>query len=163
MADAGDPYDLNRFVEAQECRYKECQKRCYEQALSEVETGLKVHHWIWYIFPQFEGLGHSWNSEHYSIKSVSEAEAYLQHPVLGPRLTKCAEAALGVEGRSHDIFGSDDMKLRSCAILFALVSPAGSVFHKLLDKYFQGEPDYKTLSLLTIALNQWSRTAFPDS
>ena len=157
MTDAGDPHDLDRFVKAQERRY--------EQALSEVKNGRKVTHWMWYIFPQFDGLGSSPNSKHYSIKSIAEAHAYLGHPVLGPRLRECAEATLSVEGRSaRDIFGSiDAKKLRSCATLFASVSPAASVFHRLLDKYFQGEPDYKTLGLLTIALNQWSRTAFPDS
>jgi uncharacterized protein (DUF1810 family) len=144
MADAGDPYDLNRFVQAQ--------KANYEQALSEIKSGRKVSHWMWYIFPQFEGLGFSAISKEYSIKSVAEAEAYLRHPVLGPRLTECAEAALSVRGRSaYDIFGSpDDIKLRSCATLFACVSPAGSVFDRLLDQYFRGERDPKTLRLLGI-------------
>jgi uncharacterized protein (DUF1810 family) len=89
----------------------------------------------------------------YSIKSLAEAEAYLSHPILGPRLVECCEALLPVDGRSAlDIFGSpDDMKLRSCATLFALVSPAGSVFHRLLAKYFQGHRDVQTLRLLGIA------------
>jgi uncharacterized protein (DUF1810 family) len=144
MADADDPYDLNRFVQAQ--------KADYEQALSEIKSGRKCSHWMWYIFPQFEGLGFSAISKEYSIKSVAEAEAYLRHPVLGPRLTTCAEAALSVKGRSaYDIFGSpDDLKLRSCATLFACVSPAGSVFDRLLDQYFRGERDPKTLRLLGI-------------
>jgi uncharacterized protein (DUF1810 family) len=105
---------------------------------------------MWYIFPQIEGLGFSPTSRHYSIKSTDEAAAYLAHPVLGPRLKACAEAALSVEGRSaHEIFGSpDDRKLRSCATLFASVSPAGSVFHRVLDKYFQGKQDRKTLGLI---------------
>ena len=138
----GDPHDLSRFVEAQE--------HVYEQALAEIKSGRKRSHWMWYIFPQFEGLGSSSTSRHYAIKSIAEAEAYLGHPVLGPRLTECAEAALSVERRSaHDIFGSpDDMKLKSCATLFASVAPAGSVFHRLLDKYFRGERDPKTLRLL---------------
>jgi uncharacterized protein (DUF1810 family) len=142
MTDAGDPYDMNRFVRAQE--------HSFAQALAEIKNGRKRSHWMWYIFPQFEGLGFSPTSRQYSIKSVAEAEGYLRHPVLGPRLIECAEAALSVESRSaHDIFGSpDDMKLRSCATLFASVSPAGSVFHQLLDKYFQGEPDQRTLRLL---------------
>jgi uncharacterized protein (DUF1810 family) len=157
MADAADPYDLNRFVQAQE--------RCYEQALSEVKNGRKRSHWMWYIFPQFYGLGFSPTSRQYSIKSIAEAEAYLRHPVLGPKLMECAEAALGVEGRSaHDIFGSpDDWKPRSCATLFAFVLPAGSVFHRLLETYFHGEPDPKTLRLLGITPDQWGRTALPDS
>lgn len=144
MADAGDPYDLNRFVRAQ--------KADYEQALSEIKRGRKTSHWMWFILPQFDGLGFSAISKEYSIKSVEEAEAYLRHPVLGPRLTECAEAALSVKGRSaYDIFGSpDDMKLKSCATLFACVSPAGSVFDRLLDHFFQGERDHKTLQLLGI-------------
>jgi uncharacterized protein (DUF1810 family) len=143
MADANsDPHDLNRFVQAQE--------RDYERALAEVSAGRKRSHWMWYIFPQFDGLGFSATSRLYSIKSVSEAEAYLSHPILGPRLTECAEAALRVDGRSaYEIFGSpDDMKLKSCATLFAQVSPAGSVFDRLLSKYFHGERDDKTLRLI---------------
>jgi uncharacterized protein (DUF1810 family) len=140
--DAADPHDLNRFVQAQ--------AGDYERALSEVKSGRKRSHWIWYIFPQFDGLGFSTNSRRYSIKSIAEARAYLDHPVLGPRLLECAEAVLGVEGRSaYEILGSpDDIKLRSCATLFAHVSPAGSVFDRLLDKYFHGEPDRQTLRLL---------------
>jgi uncharacterized protein (DUF1810 family) len=142
---AGDPHNLSRFVQAQE--------QNYEQALSEIRRGRKQSHWMWYIFPQFDGLGFSSTSKRYSIKSLAEAEAYLRHPVLGPRLIECAEAALGVEGRSaYEIFGSpDDMKLRSCATLFAHVSPAGSGFEKLLGKFFQGERDDKTLKLLEIS------------
>lgn len=136
-----DPHDLNRFVQAQ--------TGDYERALAEIRSGLKESHWMWYIFPQYDGLGFSSTSRFYAIKSIAEARAYLEHPVLGPRLVKCAEAALQVEGRSvYEIFGSpDDMKLRSCATLFASVSPAGSVYHRLLDKYFQGETDNKTLQL----------------
>jgi uncharacterized protein (DUF1810 family) len=139
---ANDPHNLSRFVQAQEGDY--------ERALAEIRSGRKRSHWMWYIFPQFDGLGFSSTSRHYAIKSIAEAKAYLSHPVLGPRLSACAEAALGVEGESaNEMFGSpDDMKLRSCATLFAQVSPAGSVFHRLLDKYFSGEPDEKTLQLL---------------
>jgi len=141
----GDPYDLNRFLNAQEDDY--------ERALSEVRSGRKRSHWMWYIFPQFDGLGFSPTSRRYAIKSVEEARAYLHHPVLGHRLTECFEAALGVEGKSaYDIFGSpDDMKLKSCATLFAHVSPSGSVFERLLDKYFQGERDPETLRLLGVS------------
>jgi uncharacterized protein (DUF1810 family) len=105
---------------------------------------------MWYIFPQFDGLAFSSTSKHYAIKSIEEARAYLAHPVLGPRLLACAEAAVNIEGRSATaIFGSpDDMKLKSCATLFACISPAGSVFHKLLAKYYQGDVDDKTLRLL---------------
>jgi uncharacterized protein (DUF1810 family) len=137
-----DPYLLGRFVQAQQDDY--------DQALSEIKNGRKRSHWMWYVFPQFDGLGFSSTSKHYAIKSLEEAKAYLAHPVLGPRLLACAEAAVNLEGRSATaIFGSpDDMKLKSCATLFACVSPAGSVFHQLLDKYYQGAVDTKTLGLL---------------
>ena len=108
---------------------------------------------MWYIFPQFDGLGFSSIAKLYSIKSIEEAEAYLSHPILGPRLKECTEAVLSVEGRSaFDIFGSpDEMKLKSCATLFAYVSSAESaesVFQCLIDKYFHGECDQNTLRLL---------------
>lgn len=141
---SADPYHLTRFVQAQE--------QNYEQALAEIRSGRKRSHWMWYIFPQYEGLGSSALSRRYAIESAAEAEAYLRHPVLGPRLLECAEAAAGVEGRSaFDVFGSpDDMKLRSCATLFACVSPPGSVFERLLDQYFRGERDDKTRRLLGV-------------
>lgn len=137
-----DPHNLGRFIQAQE--------HDYEEALSEIRSGRKRSHWMWYVFPQFEGLGMSAMSHRYSIKSVDEARAYLAHPLLGPRLIECVDAALGVSGFSAaDIFGSpDDLKLRSSATLFAHVSPVGSVFHQLLDKYFHGQPDTKTLQLM---------------
>lgn len=140
--DAGDPFDLNRFVEAQE--------RDFARALSEIRGGRKCSHWMWYIFPQLDGLGFSATTRRYSIKNLSEAQAYLNHPILGPRLVQCAEAALRVEGRSAlKIFGSpDDMKLRSCATLFASVSPPGSPFHRLLERFFEGQADARTLELL---------------
>lgn len=142
MTAGEDPYDLDRFVEPQKGRY--------ERALAEIRGGQKRSHWMWYIFPQLAGLGSSPMSQKYSLRSLGEAEAYLAHPVLGPRLIECAEAALGVPGNSaHDLFGSpDDWKFRSSATLFALVSPAGSVFHRILDKYFRGESDPRTLELL---------------
>lgn len=139
---AFDRFALERFVAAQD--------DCYEQALSEVRAGRKRSHWMWFIFPQFAGLGFSSMSRHYAIKSLDEARAYLAHPVLGPRLSECCEAALAVEGRTaHEVFGSpDDMKLHSCATLFAHISPADSVFHRLLDRFFEGEADAKTVELL---------------
>ena len=139
-----DPYDLNRFVRVQE--------NDYEQVLSEIKSGRKRTHWMWYIFPQLDGLASSSTAKHYSIKSMDEARAYLAHPILGPRLLECAEAAVGVEGRTASaIFGSpDDLKLRSCATLFACVSPADSVFERLLKKYYPGGRDSKTLQLLGI-------------
>jgi uncharacterized protein (DUF1810 family) len=141
---AGDPHDLGRFVRAQ--------ADDYERALSEVRGGRKRSHWMWYIFPQYDGLGVSPTSRHYAIRSLAEARAYLGHPVLGPRLVECAEAALGVAGRSaSEVFGSpDDLKLRSCATLFARVTPPGSVFERLLEKYFEGRPDGRTLHLLGV-------------
>lgn len=141
-----DPHNLQRFVVAQQ--------RDYDQALAEIRSGRKRSHWMWYVFPQFAGLGMSATSQHYAIQSLAEAEAYLAHPVLGPRLVECAEAVLAIDGRSAlEIFGSpDDMKLRSCATLFAHVSPAGSAFHRVIDKYFDGQPDDKTLSLIRKAL-----------
>lgn len=137
-----DGYNLARFVDAQ--------ANSYSQALAEIHDGNKRSHWMWFIFPQIDGLGTSPLAKRYAIKSLDEARAYLAHPVLGPRLEACAKAALAVEGRTvHDIFGSpDDMKLRSCATLFAAVSREGSVFHRLLDKYYGGEPDKKTLALI---------------
>ncbi len=142
MTNTSDPHQLNRFAQAQEADY--------ERVLEEIRDGRKRSHWMWYIFPQLAGLGFSAMSARYSIKSLAEAEAYLRHPLLGPRLTACAEALLGVEGKSaHAILGSpDDLKLRSCATLFACVTPAGSVFDRLLDRYFHGERDPKTLHLL---------------
>lgn len=140
-----DPHNLRRFLRAQEGDY--------EQALSEIKSGQKRTHWMWYIFPQIDGLAFSATSKHYSIKCIEEARAYLDHPVLGPRLLQCAEAVVCVEGRSAaDIFGSpDDLKLRSCATLFACVSPPGSVFERLLKKYYRGGRDEKTLRLLGIS------------
>lgn len=105
---------------------------------------------MWYVFPQLDGLAFSSTSKLYSIKSVAEARSYLDHPILGPRLLECAEAVVQVEGRSAtEIFGSpDDLKLRSCATLFDRVLPPGSVFDRLLRKYYGGERDGKTLDLL---------------
>jgi uncharacterized protein (DUF1810 family) len=137
-----DPHDLNRFVRAQE--------NDYARALAEIRGGRKRTHWIWYIFPQLDGLGFSETARHYGIRGLDEARAYLGHPVLGPRLVECAEAVLAVQGRSaREIFGTpDDLKLRSCATLFAEVSPPDSVFHGLLEVYFSGKADGRTLALL---------------
>jgi uncharacterized protein (DUF1810 family) len=142
MPRADDPFDLDRFLTAQ--------ADDFVQALAEVRAGRKRSHWIWYVFPQYAGLGFSSMSARYAIRSLAEAQAYLRHPVLGPRLVECCEAALAVEGRSAlEIFGSpDDLKLRSCATLFARVSPPGSAFERLLGKYFEGAVDERTLALL---------------
>jgi uncharacterized protein (DUF1810 family) len=151
MADAhdsgwsDDQYNLSRFVQAQEANYA--------RALAEIRSGKKRTHWMWYIFPQIDGLAFSATSQHYAIKSIAEAKAYLDHPLLGPRLRECAQAVLAIEGRSAtEIFGSpDDLKLRSCATLFASVSPPDSVFDRLLQKYYPGGRDEKTLQLLGLA------------
>ena len=139
---ADDPYNLSRFVRAQE--------RDYESALSEINRGQKRTHWMWYIFPQLDGLALSATSKRYSIKNAKDAKAYLDHRVLGPRLLECAEAVVLIEGKSAaEIFGSpDDLKLRSCATLFACVLPQGSVFDRLIDKYYRGERESKTLQLM---------------
>ena len=144
MAPANDPYDLDRFVQAQ--------APDYDRALSELRDGKKRSHWMWYIFPQIEGLGTSPMSQRYSIKSAAEARAYLDHPVLGPRLRECAAVVRDIVGHSApEIFGSpDDQKLRSCATLFAAVSD-DDVFEQVLQKYFDGQPDTETLRRLGAA------------
>lgn len=135
-------HDLERFVRAQE--------RTYQTALAEIRGGRKRSHWMWYVFPQIAGLGFSETSQRYAIRNRAEARAYLAHPLLGPRLIECFEAALSVDGRTaHAMFGSpDDLKFRSCATLFACVTPPGSVFQRALDKYFGGERDPRTLELV---------------
>ena len=137
-----DPFDLNRFTSAQ--------KSIYGSVLSELRSGQKRTHWMWYIFPQIDGLGHSTTSIFYAIKSIEEARQYLNHPVLGVRLFECAEAVLAIEGRSiSQIFGyPDDLKLKSSMTLFAYITDPRSVFVRILDKYFHGERDFKTLDLL---------------
>ena len=147
MTGTADPFDLSRFVRAQE--------GVYEEALAEIRGGRKRSHWIWFIFPQIAGLGVSSTSQHYA----DEAQAYLQHPVLGPRLIECSEALLAVQGRSaHNVFGSpDDMKVRSCATLFELVAPNDSVFSKVLERYYRGERDERTLRLLALPAGREKR------
>jgi uncharacterized protein (DUF1810 family) len=137
-----DAYDLARFVGAQ--------KGIYAQALGEIRSGQKRSHWMWYVFPQFTGLGSSPTSVRYAIRSRDEADAYLAHPILGRRLVEMAEAVLQIQDRSaREIFGSpDDMKLRSSATLFAAVSGDGSVFDRIISKYFGGERDERTIELM---------------
>jgi len=134
--------DLNRFLEAQ--------KRDYSQALAEMKNGRKQSHWIWYIFPQIHGLGFSTTSEFYAITSLDEAKAYLQHPVLGSRLIEITKAVLAVKGKTaNQIMGSpDDLKLKSCMTLFNLLENADPVFQEVLDNYFNGMQDQKTLSIV---------------
>ncbi len=138
-----DLFDLTRFTEAQEA--------VYAAVLAELRDGRKRTHWMWYIFPQVDGLGVSSTAKYYAIKNIEEARQYLAHPVLGVRLRECAEVLLAVEGRSaSEIFGfPDDLKLKSSMTLFAHVSgDSDSVFVRVLDKYFHGEPDSKTIELL---------------
>lgn len=137
-----DPFDLNRFVQAQEATYP--------RALAEIKQGAKQTHWMWFIFPQLEGLGSSSTARFYAIKTQDEARAYLNHPILGNRLLECCQALLQNQDKSaSDIFGyPDDLKLRSCMTLFAAVSQPGSVFSRVLQQYFQDQPDQRTLALL---------------
>lgn len=142
MEKPADQFDLERFVKAQEPDYA--------RALSELRAGRKRSHWMWYVFPQIRGLGFSPMAQRYGISGLAEARAYLDHPVLGPRLRESAEALLAIEGASaHDIFGSpDDLKLRSSATLFSEASSRSSVFERLLEKFYDGERDSATLRLL---------------
>jgi len=137
-----ESYHLERFVEAQE--------GSYAGALGELRRGRKASHWIWYVFPQVAGLGRSFLAEKYAIQSREEAEAYLGHPVLGARLVECAEALLGVEGKSvEEIMGyPDHLKLCSSMTLFAAVSPEGSVFGKVLERYYWGRVDERSVAFL---------------
>ncbi len=142
MAGDADPFDLGRFTSAQ--------AGVYDRALAELTAGEKRSHWMWFIFPQLDGLGRSPTARQYAIKSMDEAREYLMHEVLGSRLLECAEAVCAVEGRSaSQIFGyPDDLKLKSSMTLFASAADAESVFNSVLDKYFDGERDDRTLELL---------------
>jgi len=137
-----DPYNLERFVEAQ--------APLIEQIISELRAGRKMSHWMWFIFPQIRGLGRSETAIEYAISGLDEARAYLTHPVLGPRLKECTELVLRVENRPlAQILGSpDDMKFRSCMTLFAQVSADDDIFERALQKYFQGKADQLTLDRL---------------
>jgi uncharacterized protein (DUF1810 family) len=137
-----DNYDLNRFTSAQH--------EVYSRVLEELKSGMKRTHWMWFIFPQIHGLGQSTTAVYYAIKSMEEAREYLRHPLLGSRLLECAEAVLAIEGRSaSQIFGyPDDLKLKSSMTLFASVADSSPLFVRVLDKYFQGERDARTLQIL---------------
>ena len=134
--------DLSRFVEAQAPHLGDVR--------AELAAGRKRTHWMWFVFPQLRGLGHSQMAWHFGLQSRDEAAAYLAHPVLGARLRDGVERVLAIDGRSaHDIFGSpDDLKLRSCLTLFREIDGVGSVFGRALEKYFEGQPDAVTLQLL---------------
>jgi uncharacterized protein (DUF1810 family) len=132
-----DAHDLQRFVAAQDSG------GTYERALAELRAGRKTSHWMWFVFPQRAGLGQSEMSRRYAISSPEEARAYLEHPVLGPRLVECAEALLQHDDKSaREILGEiDAVKLRSSMTLFARIAPEQPVFQRVLERYFSGEPD----------------------
>ena len=136
----GDP--LQRFVDAQ--------APVFDDVCDELAAGRKTTHWIWFIFPQLRELGRSATARFYGITSRDEALAYWQHPVLGPRLKQCAELVLQVSGKTaHDIFGTpDELKLRSCMTLFAAVAGEEPVFTRVLERFYGGRPDERTLALL---------------
>lgn len=138
----GGAFDLNRFVEAQ--------AGSYEQALAELRSGRKQSHWMWFIFPQIDGLGSSAMARRYALRSLAEARAYLAHPLLGERLRACTRAANAWGGRSaHTLFGApDDMKFRSSMTLFAQAGPEEPDFVRALAVFFDGRPDPRTLEKL---------------
>jgi uncharacterized protein (DUF1810 family) len=137
-----DPHNLQRFVTAQ--------AQDYERALRELQRGQKESHWIWYIFPQVAGLGHSSTAQDYAIQSRDEAVAYLGHAVLGDRLQRCCEALLQHQGKSiQEIMGfPDDLKLRSSMTLFAMLSAQNSIFHQVLAAFYSSQMDERTLTFL---------------
>jgi uncharacterized protein (DUF1810 family) len=143
MDSVGDPFDLQRFVDAQD--------RVYAQVLDELRAGCKRSHWIWFVFPQISGLGSSAMAARYAISSVDEARAYLRHDVLGPRLRECTRLVNAVQDRSiGEIFGSpDDMKVRSSMTLFARATTDNGDFVALLARYYDGVQDPLTLRRLT--------------
>ena len=139
--------DLQIFVQAQE--------DIYEQALAELKNGSKESHWMWFVFPQIAGLGNSEMARKYAIPNLADAKAYLSHDLLGSRLREGTEAVLAVEGRTaHEILGSpDDMKLKSCMTLFEVADGPGSVFSSILEKYFEGQRDERSLMILNAQLS----------
>lgn len=135
-----DPFDLQRFVNAQD--------PVYSRVVSELRAGRKQSHWMWFVFPQIAGLGHSAMAERYAMRSLEEARAYLARPVLGGRLRECTGLVIAIEGKSvRGIFGSpDDLKFHSSMTLFAHAAPDESIFRDALAKYFAGLEDEATLS-----------------
>jgi uncharacterized protein (DUF1810 family) len=138
----GIPNNLNRYIDAQENKYQD--------AFDEIQNGRKESHWMWYVFPQISGLGRSELAIYYAIKDLEEAQDYLEHPVLGPRLINISKLLLGIKGKTaYEIFGSpDDMKLRSCMTLFSSLINTDPVFQQVLDAYFEGKKDERTLNLI---------------
>jgi len=144
LSSQDDPYDLQRFVDAQ--------YGVYAQALRELKNGQKRSHWMWFIFPQVSGLGYSYDSQYYAIRSLDEARAYLEHPILGPRLVECTAVVLALEERTAgQVYGPVDvLKFRSSLTLFARVSASTSIFQQALAKYYGGESDPRTLEILSL-------------
>ena len=142
MGTSADPYDLQRFLDAQDS--------VYEEVLSELRKGFKAGHWMWFIFPQLRGLGSSRLSVKYGVSSLDEARAYMKHPILSARLIECTELVTRVSGSSIDeIFGHiDSLKFRSCMTLFAQASPENGIFKDALTKYFSGDYDNETMKRL---------------
>ena len=142
MSPVGDPYQLSRFVAAQ--------NGVYERAVAELRRGRKTGHWMWFVFPQITGLGHSATAQRYAIASLDEARAYLEHPLLGPRLIESAAIlADNLDATAEQIFGHvDAMKLRSSMTLFQQAAPDEPVFDRVIDRYFDGAPDAETLRRL---------------
>lgn len=137
-----DEYNLQRFIEAQD--------QVYAAVLEELRAGEKRGHWMWYIFPQIKGLGHSVMAQQFAITSREEAKAYLEHPVLGSRLRECTRLVLNVESRSAEqiFYYPDNLKFRSCMTLFMDATTGNNIFHDALHKYFEGQPDESTLDIL---------------
>ena len=135
-------FNLERFITAQE--------RVYSTVVSELRNGMKASHWMWFIFPQIDGLGTSATARHYAIQSLDEANAYFAHPILGSRLIECTGLVNHVEGKSlREIFGApDDMKFHSSVTLFSLIDSGDPVFERALNKYFSGELDQQTIAIL---------------
>lgn len=135
-------FDLQRFVEAQ--------NPVYDQVMQELQAGRKRSHWMWYVFPQLDGLGHSAMAERYALAGIDEARAYLAHPLLGPRLQACVTALLQHHDKSaREMLGSPDhLKLRSCLTLFAQAAPGNPLFQLALVQFYDGEPDALTLAML---------------
>jgi uncharacterized protein (DUF1810 family) len=142
MESASDPFDLQRFVDAQ--------ARVYRTVVDELRSGRKRSHWIWFVFPQLSGLGSSPTAARYAISSLDEARAFLAHKLLGPRLHECAQLVNAVQGRSiGEIFGSpDDMKVRSSMTLFARATQDNRDFVQLLERYYDGNEDPLTVARL---------------
>ena len=139
MTDTSDPYDLQRFVGAQDVG------GTFERALDELRRGRKTSHWMWFVFPQIAGLGMSAMSQRYAISSLDEARDYLAHPVLGPRLRTCMDVVAGSTASAHKIFGDiDAQKLHSSATLFHRAAPDDPLFTRVLGRHFDGLPDQAT-------------------